>query len=310
VTYRDDVSADLVVLEAERRGLNLYRFNTEDYPLDVRITIDPIRPDTGRLLAGDREIELGNARGIWLRRPRWPVVDPGLERTDRVFAQQEAVAAIGGAWRVLADRCVSPPDAMQAARWKVQQLATAARLGLPVPETIVTNGPTTAATFAARGPTIAKAVAEVRVETSDGVLVGETFAIDAEFNPEAVRPTPVLLQRRVDKVSDLRVTAIGHTLFAVRITTPDGAPLDFRQTESRDCRYEVVDLPDRVASRLRAYIGAFGLRFGAFDLAEDREGTLWFLECNPAGQWGWLEPFTGLDITGVLIDLLLYPSQS
>ena len=36
-----------------------------------------------------------------------------------------------------------------------------------------------------------------------------------------------------------------------------------------------------------------GLR-GAADsvrFAEDAQGLPWFLECNPAGQWGWLEDF-------------------
>ena len=301
------MSADLVVLEAEKRGINLYRFNTEDYPLTVRITVDPARPDAARLVDADREIELGRARGIWLRRPRWPVVDSGLEHTDRVFAQQEAVAAIGGTWRSLAERCVSPPDAMQAARWKMQQLSTASRLRLPVPETLVTNDPGSATGFALAGATIAKAVAEVRVETTDEVLVGETFALDEAFDPESVRPAPVLLQRSIDKVADVRVTAIGRILFAVRITRPEDAPLDFRRTEAHNCRYEVIRLPDAVEVGLLSYLDTFGLRFGAFDLAEDRDGILWFLECNPAGQWGWLEPFTGLRITSALVDLLLDP---
>lgn len=304
------MSADLVVLAAQRRGLDLFRFNTEDYPVGVRITIDPLRPEDACLIDGHKTIELGKARGIWLRRPRWPVVDPGLGHSDRAFAQQEAVAAIGGAWRVLAERCVSPPDAMQAARWKMGQLELAARLGFPVPESLVTNDPATAEVFVGAGPTIAKAVAEVRVETEHEVLVGEAFALGDEFDPEAVRPTPVLLQRRVDKIADLRVTVVGRALFAVRIVTPEGAPLDFRQTDPAACRYEVVDLQGTVATLLGSYLDAFGLRFGAFDLAEDRDGMLWFLECNPAGQWGWLEPFTGLDITSALVDLLLDPAGS
>jgi hypothetical protein len=298
-----------VVLAAERRGVDLYRFNTEDYPIEARLVLDPLRPSEARLFDGEHAIPFGSARGIWLRRPRWPVVDPDLDRVDRVFAQQEAVAAIGGAWRVLADRCVSPPDAMQASRWKLAQLATAASVGLPVPETIVTNDPETAAAFAAGGPTVAKAVAEVRVETDDRLLVGETFVLDAHFDPNSVRPTPATLQRRVEKVADVRVTAIGRALFPVRIVSPDGASVDFRLTDPGDCRYEVVDLPAAVATRLEAYLDAFGLRFGAFDLVEDVDGTLWFLECNPAGQWGWLEPLTGLDITGALVDLLLDPSR-
>jgi hypothetical protein len=297
-----------VVLAAERRGVNLYRFNTEDYPIDIRVGFDPSRPEDAVLVADDLTIEVGRARGIWLRRPRWPVVNPDLSRPDRVFAQQEAVAAIGGAWRILADKCVSPPDPMQAARWKVRQLATAGRVGLSVPATVVTNDPTTATAFARSGPTIAKAVAEVRVETSAEVLVGETFALDGDFDPESVRPAPVLLQRRVAKVADVRVTAIGDSLFAVRIVTPAGAPIDFRKTDGEDCRFDVLELDHDIATRVRSYLAAFGLRFGAFDFAEDPDGTLWFLECNPAGQWGWLEPPTGLDITGALVDLLLDPA--
>ena len=272
--------------------------------------VDPSQPESTRLVDDkDHEIEVGRARGIWLRRPRWPVVDPTLAPADRAFAQQEAVAAIGGAWRVLAERCISPPDAMQAARWKMRQLATANRLRFPVPESIVTNNPSEASTFAEAGPTIAKAVAEVRVETEEGVLVGEAFALDDTFDPASVRPTPVLLQRRIDKVADVRITAVGRVLFAVRIVTPDGAPLDFRQTNPDDCRFEVIHLSKAFEGRLRSYLDDFGLRFGAFDFAEARDGTLWFLECNPAGQWGWLEPPTGLDMTDQLISLLIDPRQ-
>jgi hypothetical protein len=211
---------------------------------------------------------------------------------------------------VLSDRCVSPPDVMQAARWKMGQLAVADQVGLPAPRSLITNDPADAADFVRAGPTIAKAVAEVRVETADEVLIGETFELDDTFDPDTVRPTPVLLQRRVDKIADIRVTAVGRTLFVVRIITPEGAPLDFRQTEPADCRFEVLGLPGALERGVLAYLDSFGLRFGAFDFAEDRDGTMWFLECKPAGQWGWLEPFTGLDMTGALVDLLLNPASA
>lgn len=249
---------------------------------------------------------IGRARGIWIRRPRWPEITSEVtDPLDRLFARQEAVAAMGGAWRMLADRCVSPADAMQAARWKVAQLSAAQSLGFSVPETVVTSDPARARSFVAQGRTILKAVAEARVQTFDEERVGKTVEIDETFDLDTVRPTPVLLQRRVDKVADVRVTAVGHQLFPVRITTPPGAPLDFRLTDPAVCRYEVLGLAADVTAGLRAYLDHWGLRFGAFDLAEDADGRLWFLECNPAGQWGWLERPTGLDITSALLDLLL-----
>jgi hypothetical protein len=300
------VAADLVVLAATRRGVPLYRYNTEDYPSSIGLSFDPERAEAATLTTRDGDVALGRARGIWLRRPRWPeiareVADP----LDRMFARQEAVAAMGGVWRVLADKCVSAPDAMQAARWKVPQLAVAAALKLPVPATLVTSDPAAARAFVGAGPTVLKAVAQARVQTAAEERVGRTVAIDATFDAEAVRPAPVLLQRRIDKVADIRITAVGPHLFPVRITVPEGAPIDFRETDPGQCGFEVIDLPDGLAAALHRYLQHWPLRFGAFDLAEDRDGQLWFLECNPAGQWGWLEQPTGLDITGAVLDLLL-----
>ncbi len=56
------------------------------------------------------------------------------------------------------------------------------------------------------------------------------------------------------------------------------------------------------------YAHEWGLRFAAFDVAEDLDGNLWFLECNPVGQWAWLETYAGVPITASLLDLLLMPA--
>jgi hypothetical protein len=214
---------------------------------------------------------------------------------------------MGGIWRLLADKCVSPPDAMQAARWKVPQLAIAGALGLPVPATLVTSDPKAARAFVAAGPTVLKAVAQARVQTASEERVGQTVEIDVSFDADAVKPAPVLLQRRVPKVADVRITAVGRRFFPVRITVPEGAPIDFRATDPGQCRFEVIDLPSGLADRLHRFLQHWPLRFGAFDLAQDDDGGLWFLECNPAGQWGWLEEPTGLNISGAVLDLLLAP---
>ena len=41
---------------------------------------------------------------------------------------------------------------------------------------------------------------------------------------------------------------------------------------------------------------AFGLNFGCFDVLVTKAGTPVFLECNPNGQWLWVEQMTGLPI--------------
>jgi D-alanine-D-alanine ligase-like ATP-grasp enzyme len=96
------------------------------------------------------------------------------------------------------------------------------------------------------------------------------------------------------------VTVIGDEIFCVRI---DSNLLDWR-TDYDKLAYSVVQPPPGITEALRAYLSHFGLVFGAFDFAIDTAGQWWFLECNPSGQWAWLEPETGLPMTSAMANLL------
>jgi len=224
---------------------------------------------------------------------------------DREIASQESLATLGGLWRLLSDRCVSPADAMQSARWKLHQLRVASELGLAVPETLVTTDSRKASDFMAEGFVVAKAISDVRIADRDGEIYTLTESVDEPEATDSVRWAPTMFQRRIDKRSDLRVTVVGERIFAVQITTPPGAHLDFRDAAPELCTYEVIYLDGKTKAGCRQFLEAFGLRFGAFDFAKGEDETLWFLECNPGGEWGWLEPPTGLPITAALVDLLL-----
>ena len=55
---------------------------------------------------------------------------------------------------------------------------------------------------------------------------------------------------------------------------------------------------------MRAYLHAFGLTYGAFDFALAPDGRWWFLECNPAGQWAFVDEDTTRAIANALADTL------
>jgi hypothetical protein len=44
--------------------------------------------------------------------------------------------------------------------------------------------------------------------------------------------------------------------------------------------------------RVTSLMGRWRLRYGRLDFIRDQYGTLWFLECNPNGQFGWLDDST------------------
>src|SRR5438552_14632469 len=187
VTYRQDLGADLVVAECYRRGIDIWRFNTEDFPATVGITLNPANPYQTLFVSDRAEISFETA-GIWLRRPQWPrVSDDITDPIDRELASQESLATLGGLWRLLSDRCVSPADAMQSARWKLHQLRVASELGLAVPETLVTTDSKRASDFLADGFVVVKAITDVRIADRDGEIYTLTESVDAQEATDSVQ---------------------------------------------------------------------------------------------------------------------------
>lgn len=62
------------------------------------------------------------------------------------------------------------------------------------------------------------------------------------------------------------------------------------------------------ARAVRAYLKCAELAYGAFDFAEDADGTWWFLECNQSGQFGFVEVETGQPIARTIAEWLARPA--
>ncbi|MPZ65760.1 MAG: hypothetical protein GEU83_09690 [Pseudonocardiaceae bacterium] len=117
--------------------------------------------------------------------------------------------------------------------------------------------------------------------------------------------TTLLVQERVDKAFEVRLTAVGDRLFGAAIDADsDAARADWRADMSA-LSYRAIDVPEPVAAGVRAYMATFGLHYGAFDfVVTPGAAEFVFMECNPGGQYGWIEGNTGLPITAALADLL------
>ncbi len=106
---------------------------------------------------------------------------------------------------------------------------------------------------------------------------------------------PCFLQEYIDKKYDVRVTVMGQTVFTVAIKPPekDEEVVDWRK-HTLEMNHEVIACPPSISNAIMAFMKHMGLNFGAFDFAVDRSGGWYFLECNPNGQWLWIEIKTGL----------------
>ncbi|WP_055555437.1 ATP-grasp ribosomal peptide maturase [Streptomyces sp. NBRC 110028] len=307
VTEPLDITADMVITHLNERGVPVIRFNPADLPLG-ELTVSArfggcpaSTPVAGQFRTPSRTADLEQIRAVYWRRPLWPAFEH-LDAADARYAAAQVRHGLAGALYALdGPLWVNHPTRNAAADHKPSQLATAVRLGLTVPTTLVTNDPEEARRFIAiHGRVISKTLRWTPYERDGIGLTSWAEPVTADEVDDTVRAAPHLFQARVDKVADLRVLVVGRRPFAVRI---DSGLLDWRKDYSA-LSYSVVDLPDRLEKALLACLDHFGLPSGSFDLALDRDGEPHWLELNPNGQWGWLEEKTGLPMAAAFADLL------
>ncbi|MFE4537707.1 ATP-grasp ribosomal peptide maturase [Streptomyces scopuliridis] len=304
-TEADDITADMVITELNRRDVPVLRFNPGDIgdglTVSARFGTCPA-PVVGQVRTPSRTADLTSVRSVYWRRPKWPSF-PHLPPDDSRFAAAQVRYGLGGTLYALdGPLWINHPLHIAAASYKPAQLALAQQLGFAVPPTLVTNNPAEAREFIRiQGDAIFKTLRWTPY-TRDGVPVtGWADPVTADEIDDSVRVAPHLFQARVDKVADLRVLIVGRRAFAVRI---DSELLDWRKDYSA-LTYTVEHLPYRMDKALRAYLDRLELVSGSFDLAVDRAGDYWWLELNPNGQWGWLETETGLPMSAAFADLLM-----
>ncbi|WP_328333005.1 hypothetical protein OHA70_15445 [Kribbella sp. NBC_00382] len=180
---------------------------------------------------------------------------------------------------------------MADARVKPHQLAVAARCGLQVPATLITNEPEMVSDFArsAGGRIITKSLATM-VTVDDvrgsGVLYTAEVAEDLWGDP-GIAATAHLFQELIEGV-DIRLTVVAGEFFAAEIYPTDlGGPVDIR-AHNENVSYRVVEVPDGVRRRVLDLLRELRLAFAALDFRVV-PGRGWiFLEANPNGQWAFI----------------------
>lgn len=300
VAQAQDGSADLVVDALLARGADVARIDTADFPGSLSLTAMPERVDSpGWLCSRGRRLDLASVCSVYRRQPAQFTFPAGMSMPEQRFATLESTYGLGGVLSAQPWRWIDHPAVVADASYKPRQLRVAAQCGLTVPRSLVTNVGAQAREFAAevREGLIYKSLSPGVVAEEDEVRIIYTSRLTADdLDDGAIGLCCHLFQEWVPKEFDVRLTVVGDRFFAVAVHA--GGPettVDWR-CRYDDLRYAVCETPEAVRRSVVAYLHAFGLIFGAFDFSVTPDGRWWFLECNPAGQWGWLAEETGLPI--------------
>lgn len=304
VSYRDDPHAALVEKALEEEGAHFCRVDLEEAPNGPEVVIQ----DNGWRLHDphSRHVTTGdNLTTVWWRRAGKlppPTGEPSsseLERTETYWAVRWLIESLpDGAFPF------GHPLRLRAGENKVRQLEVARAVGFRVPATCLTNSRETLRAFARDHPwLVAKPLYATITRDEDGrefSLYAST--VDRErllaMLDEQPRTVSLFCQERVRKRLDIRALFFPDGRhFACQIDS-SGLPeseVDWRPN-TMTYTHSVCELPDMIRSLGERYLATFGLTSGSFDFGVTEEGEWVFFECNPNGQWLWMELKTNYPI--------------
>ncbi len=302
-----DFTADRMVKALEDREVPVARVDTAWFP--QRATVDAELRNgrwVGTLSVGGRTILLEGLRSVWYRNPSAFGFPTELSATERHWAMSETKLGLGGVLASLPVRWVNHPSRNADAAYKPVQLVTAARCGLTVTDTLVTNRPDAVRRFAASGETVTKAFGAAAIVEDGGRKTTFTHRLDEAdlADLRGIEVSAHQFQRWIPKAYEARVIVVGDRLFAAALHAENAATyLDWRN-DYNALRYERIEPPVSVAVGILEYCVEFGLAYGAFDFVIRPDDEWVFLECNAGGQYGWIEDAIEAPVTETLADLL------
>jgi ATP-GRASP peptide maturase of grasp-with-spasm system len=254
--------------------------------------------DRLRLRLGGRAVRLRDVRVVWMR--RWHthrnlafvdgIDDVRLARRLHQHLTAELRAVTGSLEHLLRHaRWLSPPG--EHALNKFRALETAARVGLAIPDTLVTNDRRVLREFVARhGRAIVKSAGNahtfVHQNLGYAMYTAEVGPSDLDAAPEHFFPT--LAQEMVDKAFEVRTFFLDGECHSMAIFSQadEQTRTDFRRYNlQRPNRFVPYRLPADVERGARALMEELPLTTGSLDFIRTPDGRHVFLEVNPAGQF-------------------------
>lgn len=302
-----DATADTMIHALLERDAVVHRVNTAWFPARLSVSAE-LREERwiGQIRTPARVIELETITAVWYRTPRAYRFPSELSPAEREHANLEAKYGLGGVLSSLPALWVNHPSRLADAAYKPVQLVRAARCGLAVPDTVITNEAATVREFASAGKTVSKVFGTNTIMEEGVRKIGFTRLLDdADLaDLRGIDVTAHLVQRWVPKAYEVRMMVIGDhiTAAAIRAGSPESY-VDFR-SDYDNLSYELIEPPADIVDGVRQLMVAMDLLYGALDFVVQPNGSWTFLEINAGGQFGFIEDETGAPLTAQLADLL------
>ncbi|MEH1922372.1 MvdC family ATP-grasp ribosomal peptide maturase [Nostoc sp.] len=315
ITHSGDFfTIDRVAEALSKKGVQPFRLDTDKFPLEVQLTAHFDKSQSyHKLEYGTHSISTEQVQAVWMRRIWEPEFSQELAPKYREACIRESLATLDGFWDSLKGaRWVDDLERINAAYNKLRQLRVASEVGFVIPQTVITNKAESAREFfhQVNGKMVSKLLTAIsRSMEANSSFFMYTSAVKEEDleDAESLRYCPMVFQEQIPKHQELRVVYVNGHVFvgALEASVYAAAKVDWRKPGVEVGAWQHHELPDEVVRRLQAFMGKFGLLFGALDFILTPSGEYVFLEVNPIGEWGMLEKDLDLPIASAIADALI-----
>ncbi|MEZ5360607.1 MAG: hypothetical protein R3F48_17465 [Candidatus Zixiibacteriota bacterium] len=314
ITNKSDLAVDYLILRLEERGFIFFRINTEDFGHDFFIEFFV----KDNILDGNINsnihgcLSLSNISAVYFRQPLVPQIENTFIPNQIKFVQRESMEVLRSLWRLIPEgKWLNDPRNMFLASNKLDQIKNAISIGFDVPNTLVSTDSEKIKEFilSQNGHCIAKAVKHGFYNDGSKVQLAFTKRIGTDFMEHIDRysAVPMTYQNEIEKEYDIRVIVIEDQVFATAIYSQEykSTAVDWRTwdvLEDVDLEHAKITLPPNIEKKCVQLTKLYQLKYSAIDLVKSTDGTFYFLELNPNGQWAWIEGKVGYPIRDSLIN--------
>ncbi|WP_338826204.1 hypothetical protein MTBGP_06940 [Moorella thermoacetica] len=307
LTNTDDLTVDYVILRLKELSIPYFRFNVDQFPTFYKIHRSFSNTKKGSIESPYKIVRLEDISVIWYRRLLLPPKVEFFGQENAPYIQHESRHFLEGTFLSLSVPWINPMGNVYIAERKLLQLQIAQECGLVIPKTCITNSPDKLRQFAKNIDVVCKPIySGLQITPSANyssytreITPGELLEQDAE-----ICLCPTLLQERIHKSKDIRITFFGEKAFVVSITGECEQPIDWRRPGIA-LKYKLTNVPEKIITSCKEMMRRLGLLYAAFDFVTGPSGEYFFLEVNPTGEWAWLDYTLGLNLRDELIQLLL-----
>lgn len=296
VADQEDLHADCIVSKAREHGHEVVRVSpAHDYGEAFSFNSS----NTTSVEVGGKSLTTSEISGVFGR--------VAIERLSECFSprnaierysiEEESVAWLTALLLLPETIWMNSPRYELWADVKPLSLKKASRIGLRVPDFLITNSVSKVHSFCQNRTVVIKTLSDASFARQNSIYlsVPELGEFDVPgtriFRPEEVDwgrfdGTPFLLQNYIRRTEEYRVTVIDSTAFTALAVVPSER-IDIKEYKF-PC-YTASNIPKREELLLVELSKALGLRICTFDILRSQEGELFLVDINPGGNWLWLD---------------------